>query len=140
MFVVSEVEAAAIRTAFERGGELAAAVELRRLYPGITDTMQARACARTIAGWKPLATTLRQVRRVPRQGPGALNNPAPPSVPTFGREPTLKRCAPQVGSVNANGSFERHDPPHGVLIMFASTGTGLVWMCGAAVLVLRILR
>jgi hypothetical protein len=54
MFVVSEVEAAAIRTAFERSGELAAAVELRRLFPGVTDTMQARECPRTIAGWKPL--------------------------------------------------------------------------------------
>ena len=54
MFVVSEVEAAAIRTAFEQSGELAAAVELRRLFPAITDTMQARECARTIAGWKPL--------------------------------------------------------------------------------------
>jgi hypothetical protein len=31
-----------------------AAVELRRLFPAITDTAQARACARTIAGWKPL--------------------------------------------------------------------------------------
>jgi hypothetical protein len=42
MFVVSEVEAAAIRTAFEQSGELAAAVELRRLFPLITDAMQAR--------------------------------------------------------------------------------------------------
>ena len=37
MFVVSEAEAAAIRAAFDHGGELAAAVELRRLFPGITD-------------------------------------------------------------------------------------------------------
>ena len=36
MFVVSEAEAAAIRAAFDRGGELSAAVELRRLFPGIT--------------------------------------------------------------------------------------------------------
>jgi hypothetical protein len=42
MFVVSEVEAAAIRPAFEQSGELAAAVELCRLFPLITDTMQAR--------------------------------------------------------------------------------------------------
>jgi hypothetical protein len=69
MFVVTEAEAAAIRATFEQQGELSAAIELRRLYPGITDTMQARACARTIAGWKPLATTLRQVRRV-HQGRG----------------------------------------------------------------------
>jgi hypothetical protein len=55
MFVVSEAEATAIRAAFDRGGELSAAVELRRLFPLITDTMQARECARTIAGWKPLA-------------------------------------------------------------------------------------
>jgi hypothetical protein len=54
MFVVTEEEAAAIRAAFDQGGEFAAAVELRRLFPGITDNAQARACARTIAGWKPL--------------------------------------------------------------------------------------
>lgn len=39
---------------FERGGEFAAAVELRRRFPGISDNEQARRCARTIAGWKPL--------------------------------------------------------------------------------------
>jgi hypothetical protein len=33
MFAVSEEEAAAIRAAFEQGGELAAAVELRRRFP-----------------------------------------------------------------------------------------------------------
>ena len=46
MFVVSEAAAAAIRTAFDRGGELSAAVELRRLFPGETDNAQARECAR----------------------------------------------------------------------------------------------
>jgi hypothetical protein len=54
MFVVSEEAAAAIRTAFDQGGELAAAVALRRLSPGITDNAKARECARTIAGWQPL--------------------------------------------------------------------------------------
>ena len=58
MFVVSEAEATAIRAAFDQGGELSAAVELRRLFPGVTDMVEARECARTIAGWKPL-----QVRR-----------------------------------------------------------------------------
>jgi hypothetical protein len=61
MFVVSEAEAAAIRAAFEQRGELSAAVELRRLFPGITDNVQARDCARTIAGWKPLPP--RPIRR-----------------------------------------------------------------------------
>jgi hypothetical protein len=62
MFVVSEAEAAAIRAAFDRDGELAAAVVLRRLFPGITDTAQARECVRTIAGWTPL----RPVKRMPK--------------------------------------------------------------------------
>jgi hypothetical protein len=64
MFVVSEAEAAAIRTAFDQGGELSAAIELRRLFPGVGDNVQARACARTIAGWKPLPVTLRPVTRL----------------------------------------------------------------------------
>jgi hypothetical protein len=38
MFVVTEAEAAAIRAVFEQRGEFAAAVELRRLFPGVTDT------------------------------------------------------------------------------------------------------
>lgn len=33
---------------------MSAAVELRRLFPGVTDNAQARECARVIAGWKPL--------------------------------------------------------------------------------------
>jgi hypothetical protein len=65
MFAISEAETAAIRAAFDRGGELSgAAVELRRLFPAITDTAQARACARTIAGWTPLQ--LRTVKRMPK--------------------------------------------------------------------------
>ena len=54
MFVVTEAEAAAIRAAFEREGELSAAAEVRRLFPGVTDMGEARECARTIASWAPL--------------------------------------------------------------------------------------
>ena len=61
MFVVTEDDAAAIRAVYEQRGEFAAAVELRRRFPGITDNAQARECARTIAGWKPLP--LRPVKR-----------------------------------------------------------------------------
>jgi hypothetical protein len=64
MFVVTEAEAAAIRAVFDQQGELSAAVELRRLFPAITDTAQARECARTIAGWKPLPVAPRRVRRL----------------------------------------------------------------------------
>jgi hypothetical protein len=45
MFVVTEADSAAIRTAYEQEGELSAAIELRRLFPGITDNAEARACA-----------------------------------------------------------------------------------------------
>jgi hypothetical protein len=62
MFVVSEAEAAAIRSAFDRGGEFSAAVELRRLFPGVTDNAEARECARTIAAWKPMPAKPRPVR------------------------------------------------------------------------------
>jgi hypothetical protein len=61
MFTVTEAEAAAIRTAFDRGGEFAAAIELRRLFPGVTDNAEAWECARTIAAWKPLP--VRRIRR-----------------------------------------------------------------------------
>jgi hypothetical protein len=66
MFAVTEAEAAAIRTAFEQGGEFAAAIELRRLFPGVTDNAEAREWARTIAAWKPLPAPVRRVRRVAR--------------------------------------------------------------------------
>ncbi len=54
MFCVTESQAAAIRVVFDQQGELSAAIELRRLFPGITDNAEARAFARTIAGWQPL--------------------------------------------------------------------------------------
>ncbi len=53
VFTVSEEDAAAIRAVFEQDGELSAAIELRRRFPGITDNVQARMCARSIAGWIP---------------------------------------------------------------------------------------
>jgi hypothetical protein len=62
MFVVTEADAAAVRAVYEQRGEFAAAVELRRRFPGITDNAQARECVRTIAGWKPL----RPVERMPK--------------------------------------------------------------------------
>jgi hypothetical protein len=64
-FVVSEAEAAAIRAVFLQHGELSAAIELRRRFPGITDNAQARECARTIAGWKPLRP-VKHMPKVPR--------------------------------------------------------------------------
>ena len=54
MFVVTEADAAAIRTAFHEEGELSAIIELRQRFPGIADHANARACVRTIAGWQQL--------------------------------------------------------------------------------------
>jgi hypothetical protein len=51
MFAVDEETAAAIRRAWEEGGELAGVVELRRHFPLIADGEQARRCVRTIVGW-----------------------------------------------------------------------------------------
>jgi hypothetical protein len=64
MYVVSEADAAAIRTVFEQEGELSAAIELRRRFPGIADNEQARVQARAIAGWAPLPETPRPVTRL----------------------------------------------------------------------------
>jgi hypothetical protein len=44
-----------------REGELSAAVEVRRLFPGITDNAEALGYARTIAGWKPLPAAACQI-------------------------------------------------------------------------------
>ena len=46
MYVVTEADAAAIREAYETGGELSAAIELRRRFPGIIDNVTAREQAR----------------------------------------------------------------------------------------------
>ena len=66
MFVVTEADEAAIRAVYQQRGEFAAAIELRRRFPGITDNAQARECARTIAGWKPLPRPVKRMPKVPR--------------------------------------------------------------------------
>jgi hypothetical protein len=72
MFSVTEAEAAAIRAAYEQRGELSAAVELRRRFPGITDNVQARECARTIAGWAPLPLRPPRQRKQPQRLPSRV--------------------------------------------------------------------
>jgi hypothetical protein len=67
MFCVSEAEATAIRATYEQGGEFSAAIELRRLFPGITDNAKARECARIIAGWTPLPAPVPKVPQRPRR-------------------------------------------------------------------------
>jgi hypothetical protein len=69
MFAITDADAAAIRIIFDEEGELSAAIELRRRFPGITDNAKARECARTIAGWSPLPPLPSTVTRLhPRKG------------------------------------------------------------------------
>ncbi len=72
MFIITEADAAAIRAVYEQEGELSAAIELRRLFPGIIDNAKARAHARTIAGWQPLPKPVARVTRLRprRERPG----------------------------------------------------------------------
>jgi hypothetical protein len=69
MFAVDEATAAAIRIAFERGGELSAVAELRRHFPLITDNEDAGRCVRAIASWKPLPPMkpMSRKHRLPRR-------------------------------------------------------------------------
>ena len=73
MFCVDDLAAEAIRQAFNEGGELSAAVELRRHFPGIVDNANARRCARAIVGWTPippLTTEGGQGKRLHRRSAG----------------------------------------------------------------------
>ena len=55
--MVDEATAAAIRRAWDEGGEFSAVVELRRPFPLITDNENARRCVHAIVGWRqPPAT------------------------------------------------------------------------------------
>jgi hypothetical protein len=83
MFIVTEADAAAIRAVFDQEGELSAAIELRRRFPGITDNAKARVCARSIAGWTPLPVQPRRVTRLclrkeRSNGSGTENSIQPP--------------------------------------------------------------
>lgn len=55
MLTVDDATAAAIRRAYQEGGELAAMVEFRQHFPLIQDNELARSCVRVIAGWTPPA-------------------------------------------------------------------------------------
>ena len=53
MFLVDDMTAAAIRRAWEDGGDLSGVVELRRHFPLISDHATARRCLHAIVGWTP---------------------------------------------------------------------------------------
>ena len=60
VFSTSGKDIAAIQAAFDRGGQFAATVEVRRLFPGIPDNAEARRIALIIAGWEPMPANSRE--------------------------------------------------------------------------------
>jgi hypothetical protein len=70
MFLVNEADAAAIRKIFHEEGELSAAIELRRIFPGISDNIRARDCVRSIASWSAPTPETGKVIRLRRKPPG----------------------------------------------------------------------
>lgn len=54
MFVVTQDNVDAIRIASDQAGELPAAIEMQRRFPGITDHAKTRMYARMIVNWSPL--------------------------------------------------------------------------------------
>ena len=87
MFLVTEADADAIRAIFNQEGELSAAIELRRRFPGITDSAKARTHVRTIAGWKPLPSPPCSVIRLGPRGAsrGEFLSPPAPETPATAR-------------------------------------------------------
>ena len=67
MFAVDDAAAEAIRRAFEERGELAAVVEFRQRFPGITDMALARQQVRIIASWEPIAPPTATREATPRR-------------------------------------------------------------------------
>lgn len=53
MFAIDEASIEAVRQAFVEGGELAAAVELRRRFTGLSDLATARRVVRLLLCWQP---------------------------------------------------------------------------------------
>jgi hypothetical protein len=64
MFSVTEAEAALIRDTYHRTGELGAAVELRRMFPGVP-SHRARSLARIVVGWQPEIEPSESCRVIP---------------------------------------------------------------------------
>lgn len=54
MFAIDDATVVIVRHAFDEHGELAAAVELRRHFPGIGDLAWAREVVRIILRWQPI--------------------------------------------------------------------------------------
>jgi hypothetical protein len=79
MFLVTAADADAIRAIFDQEGELSAAIELRRRFPGIIDNAKARTHVRTIAGWEPLQLPPCSIIQLRHRGVGSPTGPDTPA-------------------------------------------------------------
>jgi hypothetical protein len=105
MFVITEADAVAIRAIFSQEGELSAAIELRRRFPGITDNAKARAHVRTIAGWKPLPSPPCSVIRLRPRGEsrGEFHWPPAPKTPATEPRPESRPNATPASRASGQG-------------------------------------
>jgi hypothetical protein len=87
MFLVTEADADAIRAIFNQEGELSAAIELRRRFPGVTDNAKARAHVRAISRWKPLPSPPCSVIRLRPRGASRGELHSPPTFETTATKP-----------------------------------------------------
>jgi hypothetical protein len=81
MFLVTDADANAIRDAYQRDGEFAAAIELRSRFKGIIDNEAAQAHVRAIVGWRRPADAEQAPRPLTKRLPGANRRTAKPSAP-----------------------------------------------------------
>ena len=79
---ITRAVAAKVASVFEQHGEFAAAVELRRLFPGVLDNTEARECARAIAAGSPAPFLRRPARPLPANGDSQIR----------ARYPTARSC------------------------------------------------
>jgi hypothetical protein len=100
VFVVDEATAEAIRRAYFESGELAAVVELRRHFPGITRQCERTAvCAGAIAGWQPLPPAAEEASEAPQQLSRVYFENRGPAVRTAPRTGAFRNAGRRAGIV-----------------------------------------
>jgi len=104
MFVITEADAAAIRAIFNQDGELSAAIELRRRFPGVVDNAKARACASPTCAES--GVWIRQIKGLSEKSETRLGPPSK-SWPAF--NPTTSSCRPQRAAYR-DLAFRKRDP------------------------------
>jgi hypothetical protein len=104
MFVITGADAAASRAIFNEEGELSAAIELRRRFPGVVDNAKARACASPTCAES--GVWFRQIKGLSEKSETRLG-PSSKSWPAF--NPTTSSYRPQ-RTAYRDFAFRKRDP------------------------------